>query len=134
MTQPDNGPQPDFALDPESLQKGVRDFLAPIVKKLAEISPGFTAAHAEVATAHDTEAAGWFGGEGDGDVRSASSSFFNQMEYHLRWLAADYAELAQSLADYETFLLEYAAGVRVTDNENAQRFHGIMSQLDEEGR
>lgn len=74
-----------------------------------------------MATAHDTYGAGWFGGEGDGDVRSASSSFLNEMEYQLRWLAADYADLAQSLADYQTFLLEYAAQARETDNDNAQR-------------
>jgi hypothetical protein len=126
--------QPDFALNPESLVEAIETYLTPVVIRLGEISPGYTTAHTEVATAHDTEAAGWFGGEGDGDVRSASSSFFNEVEYQLRWLAADYTDLAESLADYQTFLLEYAAQAREIDNNNAQRFHAIASQLDDEGR
>lgn len=121
-----------YAINPDAMEDGIKRWLTPVVDELKRISGGFTQAHAEVKAAHDNwGAAGWFGGEGNNEVRWATSSFLNETEWQLRRLAEEQAQLAASLEEYRAMLLEHIKGARAMDNQNAERFCAIERELDE---
>ncbi|MBP2321528.1 hypothetical protein JOF56_001913 [Kibdelosporangium banguiense] len=95
MVEQGASPDPDYAVDPTTMREAVRWYLTPVITDLETMSGGFTAAHGEVKAAHDTEAPGWFGGVGSGDIRLASSSFLNAAEWQLRQLTQDQTELVK---------------------------------------
>src|SRR4051794_7254953 len=102
MPEPDDdhAPHVDYAIDPQNLEQGIKWYLTPVIKRLDENNQSYSEAHSDVATAHDNEAPGWFGGEGNGRVRMATSSFLNALEWQLRQLVQDQTELATSLHEY----------------------------------
>ncbi|ONI79742.1 hypothetical protein ALI144C_23605 [Actinosynnema sp. ALI-1.44] len=130
MTTPDTGRPPDFAIDPDGMRRKITFLLAPVVQKLDGLNGKYTAAHDEIQAAHASQSAGWFGGVGNGDVRSASSSFLNTVEWQLRQLASDQAELASSLLGYQTALLQIIDHAVETDRVIANRFRSIENQID----
>jgi hypothetical protein len=133
MVTPETGQQPDYALEPDHMTKAIEWYLTPVIERLSQITGGFTAAHAEVKTAHDQETAGWFAGVGNGDVRMASSSFLNAAEWQLRQLMQDQNELSQSLQDYRAMLQEHVKLAGQRDQKIADRFTAIDRQLGEMG-
>lgn len=124
---------PDYAVDPETMKTAIDWYLVPVIAELEKMSGGFTAAHGEIKTAHDTEAAGWFGGAGSGDVRMASSSFLNAAEWQLRRLVEDQAELVKSLQEYQLVLNDVIVQAQKTDQVVADRFRAIDRGLEEMG-
>jgi hypothetical protein len=133
MVEQGASPDPDYAVDPKTMKDAMNWYLTPVIDELNRISTGFAAAHNEVKTAHDTEAAGWFGGVGNGDIRMASSSFLNAAEWQLRQLTQDQAELAKSLDEYHAVLEDVIARAQKTDQAVADRFVAIDRNLEEMG-
>lgn len=131
---PEPGPQPDYALNPGALEVGIKKYLEPAIKDLVEVSDSYTAAHTEVVTAHDTEAVGWFGGDGNGEVRTASSSFLNEAAWQLQQLAGDQAELLASLQEYMAFLRAHIQWATQTEQKIANSFRAIERDLLERGQ
>ncbi|MDQ3790447.1 MAG: hypothetical protein M3422_24825 [Actinomycetota bacterium] len=127
MTEP--GPQPDYALNPGTFEKGIDRYLEPVVRDLAAVSDSYSSAHVDVAAAHANETPGWFGGEGNGEIRSATSSFLNEAAWQLQQLAGDQAELLGSLREYEAFLRAHIKWARETDEKHAENFRAIHREL-----
>lgn len=127
MTEP--GPPPDYALSPETLEDGIDAYLAPVIRDLVPVNDGYSSAHADVAAAHANEAPGWFGGEGNGEIRSATSSFLNEVAWQLQQLAGDQTELLGSLREYEAFLRSHITWARETDEKHAENFRAIHREL-----
>lgn len=105
-----------------------------MVDDLGELRRSYSDAHAEVKSAHGSEALGWFGGEGHGQVKAATSSFLNEVGYQLEQLVADQSGLAWSLAGYRKFLQDHIAWARQHDQPQADRFLAIQRELDEFGK
>jgi hypothetical protein len=133
MGAPGAGREPDFALDPDLLEDGIKWFLDPVIHALTKLERDYATAHAEVAAAHASETPGWFGGEGNGEVRSASSSFLNEVAWQLQQLSDDQTELLASLRDYRAVLASHATWAKETDERAAERFRAIERDLDARG-
>jgi hypothetical protein len=133
MGAPDAGPDPDYALDPDRLEVAIEWFLTPLINDLARLAKSYAAAHVEVGDAHASEMPGWFGGEGNGEVRSASSSFLNEVTWQVQQLADDQTQLLASLRDYRSMLVRHIAWARETDERVAERFRAIERDLDARG-
>lgn len=131
MIESDSGQEKVFAIDPDAMEQAIGWWLTPVVDHLKQISGGDTQAHAEVAAAHDTQADGWFGGEGNNEVRWATSSFLNETEWQLRQLADEGAQLASSLEEYRDILLGHIKWARQMDKQNAERFRAIERDMTE---
>lgn len=58
-------------------------------------------------------------------VPPASSSFFNEVEWQLRRLVAEQAEMVVSLEEYRTMLRGHMDWAVRTDEENMERFSAI---------
>jgi hypothetical protein len=127
---PKPGPNGVYALNPEHMKRGIELYLDPVIRDVEQLSASYTQAHDEVVAAHSTQAAGWFGGEGNGEVRPATSSFLNEMEWQLRQLAEDQRQLAASLQEYRNALQKHIQGAVAWDSENAERFHAIQRDLE----
>ncbi|OLF19544.1 hypothetical protein [Actinophytocola xanthii] len=134
MGAPGSGREPDYALEPRALENGIGWFLDPVIEGLRGIDGLYAAARDEVVAAHASERPGWFGGEGTGEVRAASSSFLNEVAWQLQLLAGDQSELLASLRDYRSVLIGHIAWARETDGRAAERFRAIERDLDERGR
>jgi hypothetical protein len=135
MVEPDAGShQVDYAINPDGMTQAIDWYLSPVIKDLGERSGTYANAHDAAATAHDSEAAGWFGGAGNGEVKLASSSFLNAAEWQLRQLVQDQAELVSSLQEYRTMLQGHINWARETDQKAADRFRAIDSHMDGLGR
>lgn len=124
MTEPGE-PSGEYRLSPAGLEDGIRRFLTPVIDSLAGLRDGYAAAHGEVQSAHARRAPGWFGGEGNSVVPSASSSFFNEVEWQLRQLVAEQGEMVVSLEEYRTMLRGHMDWAVRTEEENAERFRAI---------
>jgi hypothetical protein len=129
----EQGPKPDYAITTATVSKGIEWYLDPVIADLEKVGGKFKSAHAEVAAAHDSEAAGWFPGEGNGRVRYASSSFLNAAEWQLRQLVAEQDELNQSIREYREALVGHLNWITNTEDKIASRFQAIARDL-EEGR
>jgi hypothetical protein len=131
MPDPDTHPvQVDYAVDPPKMSQAIEWYLTPVVDTLADNSRSYSAAHDEVAAAHASEAPGWFGGDGNGRVRMATSSFLNALEWQLRQLVEDQTELATSVYEYRAMLQAHLEWATTTDQNIADRFNTIGNDLD----
>ena len=126
---PEPGQEPDYALIPDALDKGIDKYLTPVIDDLAVISDGYTGAHGDVSSAHADEAVGWFGGEGNGEIRAATSSFLNEATWQLQQLAGEQAELLASLREYEAFLRSHIQWATQNEEKIANRFRAIERDL-----
>ncbi|ONI79738.1 hypothetical protein ALI144C_23585 [Actinosynnema sp. ALI-1.44] len=133
MTTPEAGRQADFALDPVSMAKAIEWYVTPVVHELTAIAEGYAHAHGEIAAAHASHAAGWFGGVGNNIVQDASGSFLNEVEYQLRWLKQDQTDLVESMAEYKGVLLDVIARSQQNEQRIATRFQSIENQLEDMG-
>jgi hypothetical protein len=133
MVASDTGQNRVYAVNPDTVSKGIEWYLNPVIADLEKITASYAAAHDEVKAAHDTEAAGWFGGTASDDVKMASSSFLNETEWQLRQLRDDQTELTKSLTDYRNMLAEHLTYVQNIDQKIAANFRAIDQQLDEMG-
>lgn len=134
MAGPDGDPAQVYMINTDYLKRMVEWYLTPVIDKLGELRDGYAEAQAEVKAAHDNETVGWFGGEGNGVVPPASSSFLNEVGYQLGQLVSDQTALASSLADYRTFLLDHASWAEQQDKLHADTFVAIHRELEEFGR
>jgi hypothetical protein len=130
MVESQAGQDPDYGLDPEGMTQSIEWYLDPVIKRVREIDGGFETAHEDVATAFKTEGGGWFGGEGNGAVRTASSSFFNETEWQLRRLLMEHTELAESLEEYKATLQTHIQGATNREQIIANRFKAVDSHLE----
>ncbi|MBP2327471.1 hypothetical protein JOF56_007856 [Kibdelosporangium banguiense] len=120
---------PDYALDPDGMKQSIEWYLDPVIKRVREIDGGFKTAHDDVAKAYENEGGGWFGGEGNGVVRTASSSFFNETEWQLRQVLMEHTELAESLEEYKAALQTHIQGAKNRETVIANRFLAVDSHL-----
>jgi len=131
MPEEDGHPvQVDYGINPSKMARAIEWYLVPVVTRLDQNSQSYSEAHAEVAAAHASETPGWFGGEGNGVVRTASSSFLNALEWQLRQLVQDQTELATSLHEYKDMLEAHLEWATSTDQAIADRFNAIGNDLD----
>ena len=133
MTEPDNDPTRVYAISPDYMERMIDWYLTPVIDKLGQLGTGFAEAHGEVKSAHDNQTPGWFGGEGHGDVKAATSSFLNEVGHQLEQLVGDQRALASSLTEYRTKLRNHITWARDTDNQQADNFRSIERHLDEKG-
>jgi hypothetical protein len=135
MSTPDGGkPKVDYSIDPEGLEDGIRRFLEPVIKGLRESRDSFAAAHGQVKAGHAGSSPGWLGGEGNGEVRPASSSFLNEVTWQLEQLSGEQADLVSSLEEFEAALRGHIDWIRHTEDKITNRFLAIHRELDERGR
>ncbi|WP_018680259.1 hypothetical protein [Actinokineospora enzanensis] len=125
MNPPGTKPEDYYQLNPEAMREGIRLYLTPVIDQLGGIAAQVKSAHGDIAAAHIGSAPGWSGGPGHGDLKAASSSFFNEAEYQLRQLSADQDELAASLAEYRAALEAHIDWAVRTDEANAEQFRRI---------
>lgn len=131
MPEPDDDPTKVYAISPDYMSRMIDLYLTPVVDELGELHRSYSDAHAEVKGAHASEALGWFGGEGHGEVKAATSSFLNEVGYQLEQLVADQNALASSLAGYRKFLQDHITWARQNDQLHADRFTALQRELDE---
>jgi hypothetical protein len=131
MTAPENDPDKVYTLSPEHMMQGIEIYLDPVVRDVQRIAGTYRAAHDEVSAAHSQEAPGWFGGEGNGHVRPAISSFLNEVVYQVSELVVDQDQLAASVQNYRQTLQAHIDQAVQTDLMHANRFTAILRELDE---
>lgn len=127
----DTGAQNYYAINTNTLEAGIQLYVQPVIDELTAVSGSYTGAHTDVANAHATTAAGWFGGEGNGDVRAASGSFLNEAEWQLERLATEQGQVLASLQEYVAFLRAHMQWATETDQKFASNFKSIHSELDD---
>jgi hypothetical protein len=134
MSTPDGGmPKADYAIQPKDVEDGIRRFLAPVISGLQNSRDSFAAAHSEVEAGRGDQGSGWFGGEGNGEVRAASNAFLEAVATQLAPLSDEQAELVTSLEEYEAGLRGHIDWIRTTEDRIANRFLAIERDLDERG-
>ncbi|GAB3442510.1 hypothetical protein [Actinophytocola sediminis] len=126
----DDDPTKVYKISPGYMEQMIEWYLTPVINKLGELRDGYTEAGAEVRAAHGNETPGWFGGEGNGEVKAASSSFLSEVSSQLEQLVADQSGLASSLTEYRAFLLNHADWARKQDQLHADRFAAIQRELE----
>jgi hypothetical protein len=115
------------------MEEAITWYLESVIKDLEKINDSYSAAHTEIKTAHDSQAAGWFGGRGNAGIQLMSSSFFNAAEWQMRQLIQDQADLLQSLRDYRAMLLTHVSAARDNEQRVAARFRTIDAELEGQG-
>lgn len=123
-------PNDMYMLAPDHMEESIRWYLVPVKDRLRAIAGIYQAAHDQARAAHDEETPGWFGGEGHGHVRPATSSFLNEVAYQLGELAADQDKLATSLRGYHDMLMTHIKEARERDEAHAENFRAIHRELD----
>lgn len=131
MVAPENDPDKVYKLSPEHMTESIEIYLDPVIQDLQRLAVTYRAAHDEVKAAHDQEAPGWFGGEGNGHVRPAISSFLNEVTYQVGELVADQDELVASVQNYRALLQAHIDEAVRTDLAHADRFTAIHRELDD---
>lgn len=130
MTDPETDPAQYYRLTPTHMEEGIRVFLSPVVGRLTALGAGFAESRDAIKAAHDNQTPGWFGGEGSGEVKPATSSFLNEVTYQLDQLVADQNSLTESLTQYREFLLGHIDWARETEVKHTERFTAIARDLD----
>lgn len=130
MVAAENDPNQVYMLSPDHMEESIKWYLVPVKDRLRAIAGTYQAAHDEAKAAHDRETPGWFGGEGHGHVRPATSSFLNEVSYQLGELAADQDKLATSLQGYHDMLMAHIKEARERDEGHAENFRAINRELD----
>jgi hypothetical protein len=134
MVAEENDPNKVYMLSPDHMEESIRWYLVPVKDRLRAIAGTYQAAHDQAKAAHDEETPGWFGGEGHGHVRPATSSFLNEVSYQLMELASDQDRLATSLQAYHDMLMAHIKEARDRDQAHADNFTAIHRELESGGR
>lgn len=134
MSEPEQDHTDVYQINPDHMELAIQEFLTPVIDTLAALGTRYGEARAEVTAAHQNQTPGWFGGEGNGEVIPASSSFLNEVGYQLGLLVADQNELTASLTNYRDGLLDHISWARKTDKAHAERFQSIARDLGQAGR
>lgn len=124
---------PDYGVDPGGMKQSIEWYLDPVIKRVRTIDSGFSGAHEEISQAFQSQAQGWFSGEGNGTVRAACGSFLNETEWQLRQLVMEHTELAESLEEYRTALQTHIQGAKNRETAFANRFLAIERELEAKG-
>ncbi len=123
-------PDKVYELSPTHMAEGIEIYLDPVVRDVQRVAGTYRAAYDQAKAAHDQETPGWFGGEGNGHVRPAISSFLNEVVYQVGELVGDQEQLAASLQNYRDVLMAHIDKAVRTDLANADRFLAIHRELD----
>lgn len=126
---PEADPSKCYKLSPDHMELSMRWYLDPVIRQLASLQKEYGAAHTEVTQARDSEAPGWFGGEGNGSVRPATTAFLDQVVAQLGALATDQGSLAASLQEYRNALQGHIDWAREHEQECADRFTSLQREL-----
>lgn len=126
----EHDPAKVYMISTPHMAEGIEVYLDPVVRDVQRVAGTYRAAHDQAKAAHDQQTPGWFGGEGNGHVRPAISSFLNEVVYQVGELAGDQEQLAASLQNYRDMLAAHIDQAVRTDLANADRFHAIHRELD----
>jgi hypothetical protein len=129
MVNPEADPNLCYKLAPDHMERGIQWYLDPVIAQLAALGTEYGTAHGEVAQALDSQAPGWFGGEGNGTVRAATTQFFAEVAEQLALLTADQNALHASLQDYRNRLQGHIDWARQHEQQCAARFTSLQSEL-----
>ncbi|MFI7677081.1 hypothetical protein [Actinophytocola sp. NPDC049390] len=119
-----------YMISTPHMAEGIELYLDPVVRDVQRVAGTYRAAHDQAKAAHDQQTPGWFGGEGNGHVRPAISTFLNEVVYQVGELAGDQEQLAASLQNYREALVAHIDKAVRTDLTNADRFLAIHRELD----
>ncbi|HEX6353852.1 hypothetical protein [Actinophytocola sp.] len=131
MAAPENDPDKVYKLSPEHMEESIELYLDPVIQELRRIAGIYRAAHDQARAAHVEETPGWFGGEGNGHVKPAISSFLNEVTFQVSELVGDQDELVASLQNYRDMLQAHINQAVQNDLAHADQFIAIHRELDE---
>lgn len=121
-------PTQHYSIDTEYFRKAIGWWLDPVIQRLGELNASFETA-SEKAEAGMANAPGWVGGEGHGEVRSASNSFFYQVTASLQFLRMDQGQVIDQMNIYKDMALKHIAWAERTDADHAQHFDNIAGTM-----
>ena len=120
-------PSNEYAIDADAFRRAIGYWLTPVIDRLNEINGSFGNAATMTGSAASTP--GWVGGRGNGEVLSASQSFFNQVTGSIQVLGIDQEQVINSLTTYRDMALKHIAWAERTDAEHAQNFTNISDTM-----
>jgi hypothetical protein len=129
MTNPEADPNLCYQLSPDHMELSIQWYLDPVIKQLVALGTEYGTAHGEVAQAVSGQAPGWFGGAGNDKVRPASTAFLSEVATQLEGLTADQNALHASLQEYRNRLQGHIDWARQHEQECADRFTSLQSEL-----
>lgn len=129
MVNPEADPNLCYTIAPDHMELSIQWYLDPVIRQLAALGTDYGTAHGEVTQARDSQAPGWFGGEGNGKVRPASTAFFGEVATQLEALTADQNALHASLQEYRNRLQSHINWARQYEQECVDRFTSLQSEL-----
>lgn len=129
MVNPEADPNLCYKIEPDHMEKGIEWYLDPVIEDLAELGKQYGSAHGEVTQARNSQAPGWFGGEGNGKVRPATAAFLGAVAAQLELLTADQNALHASLQEYRDRLQGHIDWARQHEQECAGRFTSLQTEL-----
>jgi hypothetical protein len=121
-------PSQEYAINAADFRQGIEWWLDPVIDRLGEIDDSFRTA-GEKAQAGLSNAPGWVGGEGHGEVRSACQSFFDQVTASIQFLRIDQGQVVDSMAAYKDMALKHIAWAERIDADHAQHFNSIADTM-----
>ena len=129
MVNPEADPKLCYSIAPDHMERSIQWYLDPVIGQLAALGTEYGTAHGEVTQARDSQAPGWFGGEGNGSVRPATTEFLDAVARQLEGLTADQTALHASLQEYRDRLQGHIDWARQHEQECVDRFTAIQSDL-----
>lgn len=118
-------PSKEYSIDGQAFVRAINIWLTPVIDELAANKGSYEGAANLAGAAASTP--GWVGGYGNGDVLSASQSFFNQVTGSIQSLMIDQEQVTNSITTYRDMALKHIAWAERTDGEHAQHFNSILN-------
>ena len=120
-------PSKEYSIDGEAFVRAIGYWLTPVIDQLNANKGSYDSAATMAGSAASTP--GWVGGNGNGDVLSASQSFFNQVTGSIQSLMIDQEQVINSLNTYRDMALKHIAWADRMDADHAQRFNSIANNM-----
>src|SRR5215467_1762221 len=111
-------PSNEYSIDGQAFVRAIGYWLTPVIDQLNANKNSYDSASTMASSAASTP--GWVGGYGNGDVLSASQSFFDQVTGSIQSLMIDQDQVINSLTTYRDMALKHIAWADRTDSEHAQ--------------
>jgi hypothetical protein len=120
-------PSKEYSIDGQAFVRAIGYWLTPVIDGLTANKGSYETASTLTSSAASTP--GWVGGYGNGDVLSASQSFFNQVTGSIQSLMIDQEQVVNSLSTYRDMAMKHIAWADRTDNDHAQNFNNIANNM-----
>jgi hypothetical protein len=120
-------PSKEYSIDGQAQVRAIGYWLTPVIDSLSANKGSYETAANLASSAASTP--GWVGGYGNGDVLSASQSFFNQVTGSIQSLLIDQEQVINSVSTYRDMSLKHIAWAEGQDAEHAQRFNNIANNM-----